>query len=73
MKEIRVEHKVDSGVPIPIKKGLPLAELSAGESIQFPLSDRRRVATQASTMTRRTGKKFTIRKESDETARVWRV
>lgn len=76
---INPEHKVDKGVPVPVSKGLPLNKLNVGESIQFPLENRGRVATQASILTSKTGKKFTVRKESsdewndEETCRIWRI
>lgn len=74
MKEIPVKHKVDKGVPIPVNtRGLPLASLKVGESIQFPVSDRPKVATQASTLKKQTSLNFTIHKEDNETARIWRT
>lgn len=70
---IKVEHKVDKGVPIPVNHTLPLTSLDVGESIKFPIEDRQKVASRASTLKRRRGLEFTIRKEDDKYCRVWRT
>lgn len=74
MKNIPV-YSVDTGVPVPTdrSKQLPLNVLEVGESFLFPLDERNRVQTFASRLKSRRGKEFTIRKQDENTARVWRI
>lgn len=73
MTEVPVNYSVDKGIKVPVKRALPLASLNIGESIEFPFERRSTVATQASTIKRRTGKVFTVRKIDDNKCRVWRT
>lgn len=73
MPDITV-YQIDSGVPVPegSRVPIPLSKLEIGESILFPLQKRASVQSQASAVGRRTGKVFTVRKQGEKTARVWR-
>lgn len=70
--------KIDSDVPVPTEPEVmsdrfPLAHLGVDESFEFPLTDRSYVQSMASTIKRRKGMTFTVRKVSDTAARVWRT
>lgn len=66
---------IDRGIPVPemAAQGLPLGSLKVGESILFPLEHRSKVAIQASRLKKSTAMRFTVRKESETNARIWRV
>lgn len=66
-------YSIDSGVPIPESRGVPLARLEVGESFLFPLSKRASIQTQVSKIKRETDKDFVVKKMDEETARVWRT
>lgn len=72
--KIKVDYQVDEGVPIPVRnETVPIKDLKAGESILFPTELRAKVQSNASHMSKRTGKEFTIKKISNINSRVWRV
>lgn len=64
--------KIDSNVPMPVQR-YPLMNLKVGESFEFPIERRDLIQTNASTIKRRKGREFTVRKVNETTARVWRV
>lgn len=75
-KEVKIPvYRIDSNVPLPEDREalVPLAQLRPKESIVFPIEMRGRVQSQASALARRTGREFTVRKQDEETARVWRL
>lgn len=74
MSKIDVEYKVDKGIPIPVRrnKAVPLAQLEVGESIGFPIEFRANVASRASKL-KAQGREYTIKKEDELTARIWRT
>jgi hypothetical protein len=72
------EFKVDRNVPVPEepvtrKQLFPLEQLDVGESIEFPQEHRRYVQSTVSTLKRRKGLEFTVRKVTDTACRVWRI
>lgn len=70
----RIEvHAIDSNVPIPEDKRIPLSVLGVGDSVLFPLSKRNSVQARISVIKRNEGKEFTIKKINDKEARVWRI
>lgn len=66
-------HEIDSTVPMPETRGLPISQLQVGESVAFPFSKHRSVRTRVSAIARKEGKKFTVRKIDADTGRVWRT
>lgn len=71
--------KVDSDVPIPVevnqpsvREQVPIDKLKVGESVEFPRELTTALATTASRL-KKQGKVFTIRKVTDDKARIWRV
>lgn len=66
--------RIELGIPIPpwpVRK-YPLGDLAVGESMAFPIGDRRSLQVVASRHGAQHGKKFTCRSEGDE-VRVWRT
>ena len=72
MKKIAIKHPIDRGVPIPVSQALPLGSMEVGDSIEFPVADRPKVAVRASIL-KRQGMTFTIRKTSEGKCRIWRT
>lgn len=73
MKDISV-YQIDSAVPMPDgKEKLPLGQLEIGESFVIPIERRNSVASVATIYGKKTGKKFTTRKQDEKTVRVWRA
>lgn len=66
-------YTVDSGVPPPDAKHVPLESLEVGDSMLFPLARRNTVQTLASRIKSKSGKEFTIKKIDENTARIWRL
>lgn len=71
-------YKIDKDIPIPqepetLHDNFPLEVLEVGESFEFPDEFRRYVASKASTIKRRKGMEFTVRKVDDVSCRVWRI
>lgn len=68
-------YQIDSGVPIPEEKytRVPLEQLEVSDSIQFPISKRRSVASLASRLKKETGKEFTVKKMDERNCRIWRT
>ena len=68
------KFKVDKSVPVPpVREICPLSTLEIGDSFTLPMARRRNLQTYASTLKRKTGKEFTIRKVDNDTARCWRT
>lgn len=70
--------KIDANVPVPDKPDVqadkfPLASLEVGQSFEFPYVDRKYVQSMASTIKRRKGLEYTVKKINEQTARVWRT
>ena len=66
-------YTVDTGVPIPESKGVPLRTLKVGESVVFPLSRRNSIQSMVAVLKKTTGREYTVKKINGEEARVWRV
>lgn len=71
-------YKIDADVPVPTEPEVmsdrfPLTSLEVNESFEFPSADRAFVQSMASTLKKRKGLTFTVRKISDDAARVWRT
>lgn len=71
-------YQIDTGVPAPAsgpvtRDRVPVHELEPGESILFPLELRRGVTALAQRLKKEEGRKFTIKKQDEKNARVWRV
>jgi hypothetical protein len=71
-------YQIDEGVPIPDEPEtqvdkFPLEHLQVGQSFEFPLEHRRYVQSRASTIKKRKGMEFTVRKADASSARVWRT
>lgn len=72
MKKIDI-YQVDTAIPIPERKQkLPINLLEVGESFLFPGAERNRIQTRASQL-KKAGKEFTIKKQDNATARIWRI
>lgn len=72
--------KIDKDIPPPPEKKrvykYPFAQMEVGDSFRWNVEERRKVATAAQDHTRRTGWRFTVRKQFEdgiEVIRVWRV
>jgi hypothetical protein len=75
MRKIGV-YKVNTHAEVPVKiRGQlpPIQELQIGESLRFQLSQRRAVQGKASKLKQEVGMIFTVKKEDDEYARIWRI
>jgi len=77
VKKIPV-YQIDSDVPMPeepetFNDAFPLERLEVGESFEFPYEHRKYVQSRASTIKRRKGMEYTVRKVDDKSARVWRT
>lgn len=66
---------IDTGVPTPEPRlKYPLAQLEVGQSFVIPLEKRVSISSSISMVKKKyPDRKFTVRKESDTTARVWRT
>lgn len=73
--KIEVDYKIDKGVPIPVRKVKlpPIKQLQIGESIEFNLIDRGNVQSIASRYKRKIGYEYTIKRESEDKCRIWRI
>ena len=70
MSNIEV-YQIDNAIPVP-GDGLPINQLEVGESFVFPIEKRSQIQVAASTLKRRQGKVFVVRKQNEEFARIWR-
>jgi len=68
------KFKIEKGIPIPSKRinSYPFGEMNVGDSFSFPADKRASVACSVRPHSLK-GKKFTVRKITNDTARVWRV
>lgn len=67
--------QVDDHTDVPIRQGkmLPLEQLKIGESIRFPIRQRRSVQTVSSKLKLEIGMIFTVKKEDEQWCRIWRI
>ena len=74
--------KIQSGIPIPTAKGntkgvftptYPFKDMKVGNSFKFSLKKYSSVTALASKFAKKTNTKFTIRRMTKTTARVWRI
>ena len=70
--------QIEQGVPIPDEPDtrfdfFPLESLAVGESFEFPAESRAYVQSRASTIKRRKGMGYTVRKVEGGACRVWRT
>lgn len=72
MKHIEVSE-IESSVPVPVRRSVPLAKMDVGDSIEFPEVQRSSIASNASRTKKTNGKEFTIRKTGEGVCRIWRT
>jgi hypothetical protein len=69
--------KIESDIPKPDDRRenqhWPFKEMKVGDSFEFPESERYLVTPPAWKFAKRAGIKFTVRKVSDGTLRIWRI
>lgn len=63
---------IDTGVPVPTNRW-PLDSLEVDESFVFPRESEATVRTVAWRLKKNKGKVFVVRKQDDNTMRVWRT
>lgn len=73
-----MQTTIDKDVPVPedqesLNDQFPLAEMDVGDSIEFPVEYRSYVSAKASTIKRRKGLSYTVRRVSEGECRVWRI
>lgn len=71
-------YQIDSGVPVPAygvktRDKVPVHQLKVGDSILFPNELRKGVTALAQRLKKEEGRKFTIKKQDEQHARIWRL